>query len=162
LHFDRSVAVSAGIMLVAAKAAQLEAALRRNLSSRQWREITSKPQVRPLVIRPTGTAHHPGRPSYKDLEDNAEVLRSLVEVFPDRVPGAHTIVIGLLSLDKYYEGDALQFPKDDINGDPDNYHLFALGVAYAMKVVAGRLRRLFRRSNISRSAVLNPRVLKQF
>ncbi len=136
-------------MLVAARAAQLEAALRRNLSQRQWRDITAKPQARPLVIPATGTRKHSGRPSYSDLEQNAGVLRSLVEIFPDRVPSAHLISMSLLSLDRYFEGDVLQFSQEG-NADPDSYRLFALGVAYEMKCLVSRLRRLFRRSIQSR------------
>ncbi len=134
------------------KASQLEAALRRHLSSRELRHIRARPQVRPLLIPIIGTRSYPGRPCYADLESNRTRLRTIVEVWPDRIPGVYILAEAVRLLDKCYDGDILQFEAPEGNGGfvGEAYIEASVDVAAVLKTLVQRLRRLFRRSTKSR------------
>jgi len=132
-----------------AKAAELEAALRRHLSSRDKASITSRPQGRPLIIPIRGTRQFPGRPCFLDLEANHRALRAVIEVFPDRVPSVYLVAMAVRMLDKYFSGDIIQ--HDGQGGYMANGYIEAsVAIAATIKILVQRLRRLFRRSSRSR------------
>ena len=132
-----------------AEAAHFECSLRRHLSGRDLRRIQSGgPLVRPIC----GTAAFPGRPSRLDCERNRKVLRAICEVYPDRIPSAHVLAAGISLLDTYLEGKLIGNPQG-VHGDGKGEACMA--IAFTLKVLTQRLRRLFRRSTNSR-----PRVIK--
>ena len=132
-------------VLCAVQAAEFEAALRRHLSRRELRDITRKPQIRPLVIPFSGTKRYPGRPCFKDLEANEHILRAVVEVWPDRIPSVYVVAQGVRRLDEYYQGDVLQYESES-GGFAENGSMeCSVSVAACIKVLVQRLRRLFRR-----------------
>ncbi len=131
------------------KAAQLEAALRRHLSRKELRAITTKPQLRPLIHPITGTRKYPGRPCYKDLEANKSVLRAVVEVYPDRIPSAFIVASAIRKLDEFYSGDVIQYEGHG-GFVADGYLEASVSIAALVKTLVQRLRRLFRPSSRSR------------
>ena len=133
-----------------AKAAELEIAFRRHLSSKEARAITARPRLRDLVVAIEGTNTFPGKPSKSDLEKNESVLRSIVEVYPDKIPGIQVLCEAVTRLDVYFSGDVIQYdgPKHGFQGD--GYMEAVMQQACLLKLLVQRLRRLFRRSTMSR------------
>ena len=138
--------------LRAVQDSEFEAALRRHLSRRELRDITTKPQIRPLVIPFSGTKRYPGRPCFKDLEANEHILRAVVEVWPDRIPSVYVVASGVERLDEYYQGDVLQYESESGGFAENGFMECSVSVAACIKVLVQRLRRLFRRSTCSRSS----------
>lgn len=135
-----------------AKSAALEASWRRRIPRDIWRQVLSHPQVRELVVAPTKTVI-----TSKEISITEHVLAGVLDVFPDRVPSGYIIADALEMLDKY-QGGAV-FPLDTASGDEadaqsvEEKRRMALRMSDMIKNYMGVLRRLFRRSKHSRSAM---------
>ena len=95
-----------------------------------------------------GTVDFPGKPSRQDLERNKNILRAVCEIYPDRIPSSAVIASAVALLDTYFEGALI--------GDPAGFQKHgklevAMQIAFEIKTLVQRLRRLFRRSRNSRS-----------
>ena len=127
------------------EAAHLEAAIRRHLSRTEVRQIAAK--NRPLVLPCQGTKKFPNKPCINDIVRNRNLLRAIVEVYPTRVPSAHVMADAIKQLDLFFSGDLLCYEGSTAE---EMYGEQCLAVAYDLKVLYQRLRRLFRRSRNSR------------
>ena len=81
-----------------AKAVELEIAFRRHLSRKEARAITSRPRLRDFVVAVEGTGKFRGKPSKSDVERNGSVLRAVVEVYPDKIPGIEVLCEAIMLL----------------------------------------------------------------
>ena len=85
---------------------------------------------------------------------NSNLLRAVVEVYPDRTASGPVVAAAVGLLDIYYEGAILHWGKDAESSDGKrlpSYSDVLNDVAYSIKLLSQRLRRLFRRSHQSRS-----------
>jgi hypothetical protein len=137
-----------------AKCASLEASWRRRIPKEIWRQVLCHPQVRELVV-----ASVQDTIKSKDVLANVHVLAGVLDVFPDRVPSGYIIADALELLDKFHGGGV--FPLDMASGDEASAESvgekrrMVLRMADLIKSYMGFVRRLFRRSKHSRSAIDN-------
>jgi hypothetical protein len=131
-----------------ATVARLESSIRRNIPSHVWKDILRKPrQLRGLVVPFKGSKKLKHKPCLEDIVANKDLLRGVLEVFPSKIPGAHLIAESLSMIDSYHNGDVMRHPDP---ADKQSCNDALLTIAYSIKVLVQRLRRLFRRSSRSR------------